>query len=142
MPAGQYCDVVSGEAITGGCTGLAVTVTTDNKLVVSIPARTAFAIHENATVMAPADMQRTVIFLRKVTNLGEDVFVRGGIDESRMTGCSGPLEDNNCAIPIFHETKVSSTYISYVDWRQGDNFLDWHGAQQGQGKRELKMIAG
>ena len=37
MPAGQYCDIISGNKINGSCTGKVVTVSGDGKMNVNIP---------------------------------------------------------------------------------------------------------
>lgn len=41
--------------------------------------------------------QRTVVFVKKQTNPGQDMFVRGGIDAAQRPGCSSDIT-SDCAI--------------------------------------------
>ncbi|KAK6172969.1 hypothetical protein SNE40_016515 [Patella caerulea] len=77
--------------------------------------------------------QRTVIFLEKQTSLGEDVFIRGGIDHKFRSGCIQDANTSPCAISINHPDLGSSTFFSkYNAWKVGDNFLDFYGGEAGQ----------
>ena len=42
-------------------------------------------------------VQRTVIFIKKQTNAGQDLFVRGGIDATQRPGCTNDVT-STCAI--------------------------------------------
>ncbi len=48
MPAGTYCDVISGNLVNGKCTGLEIQVSESGTIDTPIPAETAIAIHKNA----------------------------------------------------------------------------------------------
>lgn len=101
----------------------------------------------------PISGKRTVIFIKKDTMPGQDLFVRGGIDHSRkpgmkqlrtacskvsnqllFIGCTSDATTSECAIPIRHITVVPSTFTTYTDWEVKDYYLDWYGAESGQGK--------
>ncbi|XP_050415125.2 alpha-amylase [Patella vulgata] len=87
--------------------------------------------------MPPVDtsgFQRTIIFLEKPTSPGQDVFIRGGIDHTHLTGCTQDASTSKCAIPIKHQDLGSSSFFSkYNAWSVGDNYLDFYGAEAGQG---------
>lgn len=48
LPAGTYCDVIAGSLQDGECTGVEVTVGSDGTAQVSVPARSAVAVHVGA----------------------------------------------------------------------------------------------
>ncbi|XP_071504329.1 alpha-amylase B-like [Diadema antillarum] len=77
-------------------------------------------------------LERTVIFIQKQTVNGEDLFLRGGIDDARRSGCTTNAETSACAIPIYHLIEGSSNEkFSY--WSINDRYLDWYGAEDEQG---------
>ncbi|RUS86830.1 hypothetical protein EGW08_005426 [Elysia chlorotica] len=60
-----------------------------------------------------SDYRRTVIFIKKTTNFGESVFLRGGMD--------------NKPIPIRHRPLAIRGETRQRDiWAAGDNYLDWY----------------
>ncbi len=44
------------------------------------------------------------------------------------------LGSNKCAMRIQHKTVVPPSFQTYIDWSKGDNYLDWWGAEAGQGE--------
>ncbi|MEO0971881.1 MAG: alpha-amylase C-terminal beta-sheet domain-containing protein [Pseudomonadota bacterium] len=79
-----------------------------------------------------SDVQRTVIFVYGVTETGQDMFLRGGIDHAYAAANLGRnCTDNNyeCAIPIVHNNLRNATT---APWKSNDNFLDWYGVESGQ----------
>jgi alpha-amylase len=46
LPAGVYCDLLSGGLVAGACAGTSVTVSTDGTIALSLPALSAVAIHQ------------------------------------------------------------------------------------------------
>lgn len=48
----------------------------------------------------PPNGNRTVIFIQKQTNPGQDMFIRGGIDHTVRPGCVEDASTSPCAIPI------------------------------------------
>eukprot|EP00057_Strongylocentrotus_purpuratus_P027650 XP_011682124.1 PREDICTED: alpha-amylase 4N isoform X1 [Strongylocentrotus purpuratus] len=90
---------------------------------------------------SPAGWERTVIFIYKPTSNGQDVFVRGGIDHSKRSGCSNNADsNNNCAMPITH--RIGGGNSKFNDWKSGDDFLDWYGAESDQGKNQGQSAEG
>ncbi|XP_013382660.1 uncharacterized protein LOC106153322 [Lingula anatina] len=77
-----------------------------------------------------SDWKRTIIFIHRNTTPSEYVFLRGGIDHARRPDC---VRNNDpCHIPLRH-IWTSRWGSKYSAWSQGDNYLDWYGAEQGQG---------
>jgi beta-amylase len=79
------------------------------------------------------DWQRTVIFIYGQTSTGQDMFVRGGIDHdyaNNNLGRNCQTWNFECAIPIIHRNLLNGTT---APWKAGDNYLDWYGAESGQG---------
>lgn len=51
-----------------------------------------------------------------------------------LIGCVSDTKVDPCAIPIRDREEVVNQYFQkYNAWRLGDDFLDWYGAEQGQG---------
>jgi len=78
-------------------------------------------------------MRRTIIFIYGKTRPGQDMFIRGGIDHdyaNRVLGRNCATDNYECAMPIRH----LNTRNGYTrDWKNGDTFLDWYGAESAQG---------
>ena len=78
------------------------------------------------------DWQRTVIFIYGETSIGQDMFIRGGIDHDYA---ANNLQKNctttnyECSIPIRHLNLFNNTT---APWKQGDYYLDWYGAEKDQ----------
>ncbi|KAK6975435.1 alpha-amylase, partial [Biomphalaria glabrata] len=55
---------------------------------------------------------RTVILIEKKTELGQNLFFRGGLDYSRREGCNSAtsLDSNPCVIPIKHNISSIDVY--------------------------------
>jgi alpha-amylase len=77
------------------------------------------------------DWRRTLIFIRGETQPGQDLFVRGGIDHGHASTLGRDCTPQNlaCAIPIRHRNPRNPTTSG---WKQGDEHLDWYGAEPGQ----------
>ncbi|XP_050716482.1 alpha-amylase-like [Eriocheir sinensis] len=94
-------------------------------------------------VARAASLNRTVVFLFKETESGQDLFIRGGIDSAQRPGCTDDAETDPCAIDmITHSLGTISHYESYNSWRVGDTRLDWMGAQAGQGNYNGLLASG
>ncbi|XP_071515964.1 alpha-amylase-like isoform X2 [Panulirus ornatus] len=79
-------------------------------------------------------VHRTVIFIRKQTTEGQDLFLRGGLDVGRRPGCLEHTQTVHCAIDMTtNPLGATSHYAKYDSWRLGDTRLDWMGGQVGQG---------
>ncbi|KZS14665.1 Alpha-amylase 1 [Daphnia magna] len=86
------------------------------------------------TTARPPNGNRTVIFIQKQTNPGQDMFIRGGIDHTVRPGCVEDASTSPCAIPIqIASLGTTAHYAKYDAWAVGDTRLDWYGTQVGQG---------
>ncbi|XP_055894216.1 uncharacterized protein LOC106071375 [Biomphalaria glabrata] len=99
------------------------------------------------TASTAPDWRRTVIFIQKQTSPGQDVFIRGGIHQSRFSGakaCETPdYEHNACVIPIRHRVLgIREPTPARDAWSQGDNYLDWFGPEPNQGKHGSQPAQG
>lgn len=59
------------------------------------------------------------------------------VDLPKLSACSvGPYQQgtDKCAIPIVHNTTVPFVYAEYLTWSQGDDYLDFEGAELNQGE--------
>jgi hypothetical protein len=79
-----------------------------------------------------ASVGRTVVFIKGVTQPGQDMFIRGGIDHDvgfSQLGFACTATNYSCAIPIKHRNTKS---FKTSAWKQADGFLDWYGAESSQ----------
>lgn len=83
LPAGQYCDVISGDVVNGQCTGAVVTVNASGAANIAAAAYTAVALHVGAKVGdggggQPGDGTASVSFaVTASTVMGQNVYVVG-----------------------------------------------------------------
>ncbi|QPB85628.1 alpha-amylase [Pseudoalteromonas rubra] len=143
LTAGVYCDVLSGGKNTAGdtCLGNQISVDQNGLSSINIGAMNAVAIHHNSklgdTPTEPVgDWQRTVVFIKAETAAGEDLFVRGGLDHTFAASLGRNCDQDplQCAMPVRHNNLKNPTTQG---WKQGDNYLDWHGAESGQSAEAL-----
>ncbi len=90
------------------------------------------AWHAVGVSVSANSWQRTIIFIYGETDPGQDMFIRGGIDHgyaNSVLGRNCQTTNFECAIPIQHNNLINATTSS---WKQGDTYLDWYGAQNGQ----------
>jgi RHS repeat-associated protein len=81
------------------------------------------------TVVAAGSQLRTVIYLKKQTVSGQDIFIRGGIDHayaSSNLGLSCTSSNYLCAISQKHNISPNDPN------RANDKYLDWYGSEPGQ----------
>ncbi|CAJ0589641.1 unnamed protein product [Cylicocyclus nassatus] len=163
LPAGQYCDVYNGRVENGRCTGATINVGNNGMAQITIGTKAAVAISLASKVGSqpgpgpqppqptqkpkpePTGLTKTVIFLKRDTMLGENLFIRGGNSHGNGGACaSGPYQQSSdkCAIPIYHKTTVPNSYATYKSWSQGDYYLDFEGPEQGQGTYEGQTAFG
>ncbi len=78
------------------------------------------------------DWQRTVVFIYGVTQSGQDMLLRGGIDHDYAAANLGRTctsSNYECAIPIRHRNLLNATTAG---WKAGDDYLDWYGIEPTQ----------
>ncbi|KAK2139807.1 hypothetical protein LSH36_1599g00011 [Paralvinella palmiformis] len=128
LPAGTYCDVISGNLHNGSCTGRSISVSDDGRTFVYIShlwTDPMIAVHEFSRfefqeIAEPHRRLRTVILIYYRSVLGQDLFIRGGVNPIQNCG--------SCVIPINHNPLGNSShYDKYNTWRIGDSYLDWYG---------------
>ncbi|KAK5976987.1 hypothetical protein GCK32_018406, partial [Trichostrongylus colubriformis] len=110
MPAGDYCDHYAGSLVNGKCTGQTITVRDDGTAYLQISGREAVAFSLASRigglpppVPVPSGYQKTVIFIKMDTYMGQNLFIRGGVSHANKDVCSvGPYQQTSdaCAIPI------------------------------------------
>ncbi|TFK64214.1 glycoside hydrolase [Pluteus cervinus] len=84
LPAGTYCDVISGTSSGGQCTGLGVTVGSGGTFTTSLQPRSAIAIHTGSkgTGSGPGSGPVPVSFAQTATTtFGENIYVTGSIPQ-------------------------------------------------------------
>jgi alpha-amylase len=156
LPAGTYSELVTCSEVTVAADGTAlVTITNEEEPIFAIcqgcdcgdaPIVTATGGPDvtpttpEPTTPGPTEpsitdgIHRTVIFVYKQTNDGQDLFIRGGIDASVRPGCTDDVSTDPCAIDIaVNSLGDTSHYDKYNAWSEGDTRLDWFGAEAGQG---------
>jgi len=89
-------------------------------------------------VVCPSDMytgwHRTVILIEKETEFGEELFIRGGISEFQRAGCTDDARTSECALDIRVRSVGSGDgFAAYNAYKNGDQKLDWYGAENNQG---------
>ncbi|XP_066304490.1 alpha-amylase 1-like [Branchiostoma lanceolatum] len=96
------------------------------------PVHAALASDQRDMTLA-ASAKRTVVFIKIEAPLGYTMFLRGGIGHEHKPGCTRDAASSPCAIPISHRIKTTSASSNTTAWLEGDNYLDWYGAESGQG---------
>ncbi|CAG0888559.1 unnamed protein product [Cyprideis torosa] len=91
----------------------------------------------------PEGFAKTVVLLKKVTQSGQDLFIRGGIPYDLNPSCNNynSAADNPCAVSIQTESLGSTShYDKYNAWRVGDTKLDWFGSAPEPGQGEYNGV--
>ncbi|KAK7085956.1 hypothetical protein SK128_005871 [Halocaridina rubra] len=153
MPAGAYEDIVSCQTVNVNADGTAlISISNEEEPVLAIcqgctceeppvvtatpgPDQTTPTTTQGPTAPPIIDgIHRTVVFMQKQTNVGQDLFVRGGIDAGQRPGCTSDVTTDPCAIDhTINSLGDTSHYDKYNSWSVGDTRLDWMGAESGQG---------
>ncbi|XP_069188090.1 alpha-amylase [Procambarus clarkii] len=150
MPAGTYCELISSCANTVTVNGdgtAQITINNSEEPMFAICAGcdgVGPTIDPNHSTMPPVTgTARTVVFVHDQTSVGQDLFIRGGIDGSQRPGCTENAETDACAIDITVSSLGSEVhYAKYDAWRVGDTKLDWYGAQASQGSYQGQTAFG
>ncbi|KJH49612.1 alpha amylase, catalytic domain protein [Dictyocaulus viviparus] len=175
MPPGNYCDHYTGTLANGKCTGRTIIVHDDGMFIClqdlpkflkeplrfltkssayfEIRGKEAIAISVASRiggappypVISSIGYQKTIVFLKKITHQGQNVFIRGGMSHANNDVCSIiPYQQatDKCALPIIHNTTVPFLYTEYLSWSQADEFLDFEGAEEKQGTHDGQIAFG
>jgi hypothetical protein len=119
--------------------GKVYVVTYDNKVIV---------YGTTAPHHTPRDIRRTMVLIKAKTQFGQDLFLRGGIDQTfgNSHGRNCPITNMpafndpkyyNCAIRIEHRNTINygenhEPYPITNRWQLNDRFLDWYGREEFQ----------
>ncbi|MBF7071783.1 alpha-amylase family protein [Glaciecola sp. MH2013] len=135
MEAGRYCNVLKGELTPDkrSCTGEIITVNGNSRISANVASYDAFAITHNQKIIDDVivEYERTVIFIEQETAVGQDMFIRGGIDHgfAATLGKNCNASNFECAIRIKHRNERNTTT---APWKLNDKYLDWYGLESGQ----------
>ncbi|KAI1705404.1 alpha amylase, catalytic domain-containing protein [Ditylenchus destructor] len=153
LPPGNYCDVYLSAVYDGGKCGDSQVISVDSevkkKSIVAFTLKSATSPLKEPPKEDHKDWKRTVIFLKKETQPGENVFLRGG--DTTKEGCDAPpSKDNKCTIPMEHVTAIdvesdvypSTVYSAYQQWKQGDVYLDFKDGEARQGTHDGAPASG
>ncbi|KAH7729210.1 Protein C50B6.7 [Aphelenchoides avenae] len=147
LPAGDYCDVFSGELKGNSCTGLKITVSDKGIASFDVPPNKIVAFHIDSRIGGapqhkipdiPSTYKKTALLLKRDTQPGQSIFLRGGNTRQGQPCESGPNQQDQdpCALPIVHVTNTSFVFTDYQEWSQSDRFLDFEGAEFTQGTHD------
>lgn len=89
-------------------------------------------------VVCPSEMRvgwhRTMVFIEKKTEPGQDLFIRGGISDQQREGCEVDARTSECALDIrIRSLGSGSGFDQYNAYKTGDMKLDFYGAEFHQG---------
>jgi len=147
LPAGSYCNVISGMPNSNGCSGDIVVVNSAGQARIQIKNgnEPIFAIHVEAKANQNDNggggggsgggkgFQKTAIFVKFVSNNAQSLFLRGGIDDKVRQGCTNNVQTSKCAIDHRVLSVGTTNHFSmYNTWRAGDTKLDWFGREPTQ----------
>ncbi|PPR02056.1 hypothetical protein CVT24_011155 [Panaeolus cyanescens] len=110
LPAGSYCDVISGKSSGSSCTGASYTVS-GGSFTVTIPARNAVALHTGqkgsggTTTPPPTGGTVSVMFEENATtNYGENIFVIGSISQLGSWNAGSAVALSSASYPVWKVT--------------------------------------
>jgi hypothetical protein len=119
--------------------GRVYVVTYDNKVVIYGP---------TPPRLTSRDIRRTMVLIKAVTQPGQDLFIRGGVDHAygnahgrncptTSTPAFGDPRYYNCAVRIEHRNTINygaahEPYPITNRWQLNDRYLDWYGAEEFQ----------
>ncbi|MCM5678390.1 alpha amylase C-terminal domain-containing protein [Schlegelella sp. S2-27] len=139
LPAGQYCDVISGDFNNGTCTGSIVTVDAGGYAMMSAPANGAAAVHVGARIgdQQPGGYASISFNVTASTVWGQNVFVVGNVaalgnwtptSAAAMTWLSGSGSTGHwrATVQLPANTSLQYKYIKRdgagnVVWESGSN---------------------
>ncbi|TFY72139.1 hypothetical protein EVG20_g879 [Dentipellis fragilis] len=93
LPAGSYCDVITGASSSGTCTGNTITVASDGSFTTTMPARWAVAIHTGSVGSASSSPSSSTVALL----LSEDATTTFG--EIPLSAARYPLWQATVNVP-------------------------------------------
>ncbi|RDB27268.1 Alpha-amylase [Hypsizygus marmoreus] len=133
LPAGTYCDVISGKASSGSCTGAAITVS-GGSFTATVAARNAIAIHTGAMGSGsggganPGGGSVAVTFAETATTVfGQNIFVIGSIAELGNWAPANAIALSSASYPVWTATISipANTVFQYKFIKEADGTVNW-----------------
>ncbi|KAF9489177.1 glycoside hydrolase [Pleurotus eryngii] len=145
LPAGAYCDVISGSANAGKCSGLSITVA-GGSFSATVPARSAIAIHTGATGTGSGSGNGNggsgtvaVIFEETATTaLGENIYLVGSIPQLGAWAPESAILLSAATYPVWRVTvniPAGTTFTYKFIRKETDGSVVW----ESDPNRELTM---
>ncbi|KAF8963276.1 glycoside hydrolase [Flammula alnicola] len=109
LPAGSYCDVISGQSTSGNCTGSSFTVS-GGTFTATVPARSAIAIHTGAlgtgsgTVSTGSGSVAVTFQETATTTFGENIFLVGSISQLGTWAPASSIALSAATYPVWSVT--------------------------------------
>lgn len=106
LPAGTYCDVISGKSSSGSCTGAAITVS-GGSFTATVAARSAIAIHTGSkgTGSGTGNPAVAVTFAETATTVfGENIFLVGSISQLGTWAPASAIALSSASYPVWTVT--------------------------------------
>jgi alpha-amylase len=103
LPEGTYCDVISGAAADGACTGTAVAVNASGQATVTVPADDAVAIDVDSTATAAVETVNVTVPVNTAAS-GDVVYL------------SGTLSALGEGAPDWNPVGIAMTPLSATEW--------------------------
>lgn len=113
LPAGRYCDVMSGDFAAGTCTGTSYQVNSAGQVTATVPANGALALHVNArTASTPGPTPTgggcatvaTTFEVNATTYWGQNVFVVGNVPALGNWSPAAAVPLSSASYPIWRAT--------------------------------------
>jgi len=111
LPAGTYCDVISGAAVDGACTGTVVAVNSSGQATVTVPADDAVAI--DISSVATAAVETVTVTVPSSTPSGDTVYLSGTLSSLGL-GASDWAADGIAMTPL-SSTEWTATITATAD---------------------------
>ncbi|KAF8153814.1 glycoside hydrolase [Crassisporium funariophilum] len=139
LPAGSYCDVISGKVSSGACTGTGITVS-GGSFTATVPARSAIAIHTGAlgtgsgtgtggggggggTGSVAVTFQETA-----TTTLGENIFLVGSISQLGTWAPASAIALSSATYPVWSvvvSLPAGTTFTYKFIRKESDGSVVW-----------------
>ncbi|KRD44338.1 glycosidase [Cellulomonas sp. Root930] len=140
LPAGRYCDVISGATTSGGCSGTTVTVASGGSATFTVPANGSVALHVGqpaggtaTPTPTPTTASQVSFGVNATTTWGQNVFVVGDRAELGSWNPASAIALSSATYPVWRAsvTLPAGTVVQYkyvrkestgaVTWESGAN---------------------
>ncbi|KQY25509.1 glycosidase [Cellulomonas sp. Root485] len=140
LPAGRYCDVISGATTSGGCSGTTVTVASGGSATFTVPANGSVALHVGqlaggtaTPTPSPTGVSQISFGVNATTSWGQNIYVVGDRAELGSWNPAGAIALSSATYPVWRAnvTLPAGTVVQYkyvrkesngaVTWESGSN---------------------